>query len=202
MKTKFTKVVSFFMSAIMTVSALSLSGFSTNAETSESTEQTELQNDDMFDSMMLDEFNESIQNNVDDVSQDYVIYDFYHDFSNKSVAVKYCAKNDCTLFVGFYNDEGTELISSATSELKADNNGYAELVINESLPEHYLIKAFLIGKELLNPMSKPYIYNQCTSKMQEILKTTISDFTDEERVISFGSTNNNFFVFILMHSFN
>ena len=194
MKTKFTKVVSFFMSAIMTVSALSLSGFSTNAETSESTEQTELQNDDMFDSMMLDEFNESIQNNVDDVSQDYVIYDFYHDFSNKSVAVKYCAKNDCTLFVGFYNDEGTELISSATSELKADNNGYAELVINESLPEHYLIKAFLIGKELLNPMSKPYIYNQCTSKMQEILKTTISDFTDEERVISFGSTNNNFFV--------
>ncbi|WP_295086849.1 hypothetical protein [Ruminococcus sp.] len=52
MKTKFTKVLSLFMSAIMTVSALSLSGFSTNAETSKSTEQTELQNDDMFDSMM------------------------------------------------------------------------------------------------------------------------------------------------------
>ena len=45
MKTKFSKSVSLFMSAIMTVSAPSLSGFITNAETNQNTDQTTSIND-------------------------------------------------------------------------------------------------------------------------------------------------------------
>ena len=80
MKIKLTKMVSLFMSAVMTVSALSLSSFSSFAETDNSTEQTvDTQDSDIsyggvFGSMLSDEINESVQNNQEAANMDYRKY--------------------------------------------------------------------------------------------------------------------------------
>ena len=62
MKNKFTKLVSLFMSAVMTISALSLSGFISYAETGDSPEQAveetsdnELEYGGLFGKMFSDE---------------------------------------------------------------------------------------------------------------------------------------------------
>ena len=200
MKTKFSKVVSLFMSAIMTVSALTLPGFSANAETNESTEQTintndsEIQYGGLFGSMLSDEIDKSVQDKQEAAIMDYTVYKVYHDPESFYVGVDYHAKTDCTLFIGFYNDEGTELITSVTKDLEASDEGYFETYTFDSLPDHYLIKCFILGKELKNPLSKPCVYNRYTKQMQEILAKTTDDFEEENLVNLDNSDINNFFV--------
>ena len=74
--------------------------------------------------------------------------------------------------------------------------GSAEVNILDVLPDHYLIKAFIIGKELLNPLSKPCYYNKYTKQMQEILAATTDDFAEKnDKVVNLDDDNsNNFFV--------
>ena len=199
MKTKFSKVVSLFMSAIMTVSALTLPGFSANAETNESTEQTintndsEIQYGGLFGSMLSDEIGESVENSLEAASEDYAVYELFHDPQTNYIGVDYHAKNDCTLFVGFYNDEGTELITSVKKDLKSEDRGFAEMYVNDVLPENYLIKAFIIGSELINPLSQPCVYNKCTKQMKEILSKTTANF-DEENIVNLDENEDNNFL--------
>ena len=187
------------------VSALSISGFSTNAETNESTQSTsdlsenEIQYGGLLGSMLSDEINESVESKQEAANSDYAVYKLYHDPKAAYIGADYHAKNDCTLFIGFYNDEGTELITSVTKELKADDKGYTEMYVLDALPEHYLIKAFIIGSELLNPLSKPCIYNKCTKQMQEILSKSISDFTadtDEDGIVNLDEKEDNNFIIL------
>ena len=200
MKNKFTKLVSLFMSAVMTVSALSLSGFSSFAETGDSPEQTvdtqdkEIEYGGIFGSMLSDEIDESVQEKEEAANRDYTVYKVYHDPASTCVGVDYKAKTECTLFIGFYNDEGTELITSATNDLEPSENGYAETYTNVSLPDHYLIKCFIVGKEIRNPLSKPCIYNKCTKQMQEILAKTTNDYEEEQVVNLDDNKSNNFLV--------
>ena len=125
MKIQFKRMVSFLTSAVMTISALSFSGFSANAETNDSQQQTsdirdsEVQYGGILGSMLSDEINESVESKQEAESLDYTVYKISHDPDTAYVGVDYKAKNDCTLFVGFYNDEGTELLSSVTKELQA-----------------------------------------------------------------------------------
>ena len=107
MKNKFTKLVSLFMSAVMTVSALSLSGFSSYAETGDSPEQTvdtqdnEIEYGGIFGSMLSDEINEFVQEKQEAQNMDYTVYKVYHDPETTYVGVDYKAKTECTLFIGF-----------------------------------------------------------------------------------------------------
>lgn len=200
MKIKIKKVISFIMSAVMTISALSLPSLNAFAETNDTQTQTsdiqdsEIQYNGILGSMLSDEINESAEKNKEAESLDYTVYKIYHDPETSYVGVDYKAKNDCTLFVGFYNDEGTELLSSVTKELQATDNGFTEMYVLDVLPDHYLVKAFIIGKELLNPLSKPCYYNNYTKQMQEILAKTTDNFDDDKVINLDNSKTDNFLV--------
>jgi hypothetical protein len=188
------------MSAVMTVSALSLSGFSSFAETGDSPEQTvdtqdkEIEYGGIFGSMLSDEIDESVQEKQKAANMEYTVFKVFHDHDTARVGVTYRAKTDCTLFIGFYNDEGTELITSVTKDLDATEDGYMETYTLDALPDHYLIKCFIVGKEVRNPLSKPCVYDKYTQRMQEILAKTTVDF-DKEQIINLDQNNsNNFFV--------
>lgn len=199
MKKTLTKAISLLMSAVMTISALSLANFSSFAETDSSTEQTignqdsDIKYGGLFGSMISDEINDSVQNNQEAANMDYTVYKIYHDPEAACVGVDYKAKTDCMLFVGFYNDEGTELITSITNDLTATDKGYVEMYATEALPDHYLIKAFIVNKEILNPLSKPCTYDKYTKQMQEILAKTTEDF-EEENVVNLDNNDENNFV--------
>ena len=104
MKIKFTKMVSLLMSAVMTVSALSLSNLNAFADTDQYTEQafeskgSEIQYDGPFGSMLSDEISESVKSNQEAASQDYVVYKIDHDPIVQKFGVEYQDKNECTLF--------------------------------------------------------------------------------------------------------
>ena len=193
MKNKFTKLVSLFMSAVMTISALSLSGFISYAETGDSPEQAveetsdnELEYGGLFGKMFSDEIGESQKGTKRKQEEKYAVYRMYHEYLEPFLGVEYSAVEDCTLFVGFYNDEGTELLFSQTNKLQKSDNGYVELIINDVLPESYLIKSFIVGDELCEPLSSPCTYDKCTKRIQEILNKTTDDF-DDENVVNFNN---------------
>ncbi|SFW47395.1 leucine-rich repeat protein [Ruminococcus flavefaciens] len=196
---KIKKIIAFFMSSIMTLSALSLSSFSSYAETDSliemktETNDSGIQYEGLFGSMLSDEISESAEKKQGILNSDYAIYKLEYDENVKSVEVGYRAKNDCTLFVGFYNDEGTELITSVTKELKADSNGFAEVYAPSVLPDYFLIKVFMVDSQFLNPLTDPFVYNKCTFQMQEILNKTTENF-EENDIVNLDEKNNNNFV--------
>ncbi|MCR4794576.1 MAG: leucine-rich repeat protein [Ruminococcus sp.] len=199
MKIQFKKAVSFILSAVMTVSTLTsiVSSAEVGYETDESTvaaEQQQTAGNGMFGSLNYNAPNVASDEPNEAENPDFIIYKVEHDRYMSSVVVNYHAKEDCTLFVGIYNDEGTQLYSSVTSELSADGDGYAELTILDVLPEHYLVKAFLVGKMLQEPLSKPAYYNKETQAMQNILSANTEDFEEDNVVNLDGDKNNNFFV--------
>ncbi len=189
MKKTLTKAISLLMSAVMTISALSLANFSSFAETDSSTEQTidtekkDVQLEGFFGTMLSDEINDSAARNDETKNPDYTVYRISHEYHSPYLGIEYYAAADCTLFVGFYNDEGTELLSSQTYALKKSENGFEEFIINEVLPDSYLIKAFIIGNDLQNPLSPACKFDKCTRRMQEILAKTTDDY-DAENVIN------------------
>ena len=189
MKKTLTKAISLLMSAVMTISALSLANFSSFAETDSSTEQTidtekkDVQLEGFFGTMLSDEINDSAAKNDETKNPDYTVYRISHEYHSPYLGIEYYAAADCTLFVGFYNDEGTELFSSQTYALKKSENGFEEFIINEVLPDSYLIKAFIIGNDLQNPLSPACQFDKCTRRMQEILAKTTDDY-DAENVIN------------------
>ncbi|SEH74550.1 Leucine rich repeat-containing protein [Ruminococcus flavefaciens] len=199
MKIQFKKAVSFILSAVMTVSTLTsiVSSAEVGYETDESTvaaEQQQTAGNGMFGSLNYNAPNVASDEPNEAENPDFIIYKVEHDRYMSSVVVNYHAKEDCTLFVGIYNDEGTQLYSSVTSELSADGDGYAELTILDVLPEHYLVKAFLVGKMLQEPLSKPAYYNKETQAMQNILSSTTEDFEEDNVVNLDEDETNNFFV--------
>ena len=200
MKKKTQKILSFLMSAVMTVSALSLANFSSFAEITDSvseesmdTSNSELEYGGIFGSLLGDEINESVKGNEEEQNRDYTVYKITHDPEKAYVGVDYHALTECTLFVGFYDDEGTQLVSSITTDLEEAANGHVDLTVLDVLPDHYLIKAFIVGKQFREPLSKPAEYNKQTKKMQEILSTTTEDF-DEDAVVNLDKNINNNFV--------
>ena len=199
MKIQFKKAVSFILSAVMTVSTLTsiVSSAEVGYETDESTvaaEQQQTAGNGMFGSLNYNAPNVASDEPNEAENPDFIIYKVEHDRYMSSVVVNYHAKEDCTLFVGIYNDEGTQLYSSVTSDLSADGDGYAELTILDVLPEHYLVKAFLVGKMLQEPLSKPAYYNKETQAMQNILSSTTEDFEEDNVVNLDEDETNNFFV--------
>lgn len=202
MKKKTQRILSLFMSAVMTVSALSLANFSSYAEVSDSSTEEAVDNSDtelkyggIFGSLLGDEINDSIQGNEEEQNRDYTVYRITHDPEKAYVGVDYHALTECTLFVGFYDDEGTQLVSSITTDLEEAANGHVDLTVLDVLPDYYLIKAFIVGKQFREPLSKPAVYNKQTKKMQEILEKSTEDF-EEDTVVNLDDQKDNNFVIL------
>lgn len=202
MKKKTQRILSLFMSAVMTVSALSLANFSSYAEVSDSSTEEAVDNSDtelkyggIFGSLLGDEINDSIQGNEEEQNRDYTVYRITHDPQMAYVGVDYHALTECTLFVGFYDDEGTQLVSSITKDLEEAADGHVDLTVPDVLPDHYLIKAFIVGKQFREPLSKPAVYNKQTKKMQEILEKSTEDF-EEDTVVNLDDQKDNNFVIL------
>ena len=200
MKNKFTKVISFIMSAVMTVSTLTTlassaeMGYETDEGNRASTPAS-LNDDVLFGSLKFTETDKSVEVENQPQNPDYTIYRVKHDRKTSNVEVNYHAVEDCILFVGIYNDDGTQLHTSITQELTASDDGDVELIIPDVLPDHYLVKAFLVGKMMQDPLSKPAFYNKETKVMQDILSTTTEDFEEDDTVINLDKDkDNNFFV--------
>ena len=182
----------------MAVSSLTLSCSSAFAEESSTTAETNVADSavtttDSVSSLIAEDLKKTEEEYAQKQELTHVIYDIEYDAEKGLVDIDYLSKTNCTVFVGFYNDEGTELYSSLTKNVQAADDGHVQLTVLESLPEHYLIKTYLIGNHQ-NALCKALTYEKCTKVMQEILAKTTDDFTKKDIINFDEDKSNNFFV--------
>lgn len=192
------KIVALLASAVTTVTTLSANYSEVFAETTQETAVSsadsdyEVKSGGLFGTFLSDEMNETVSGEQEKQSADYAVYKLVYNSDTGSFVADYKAVADCTLFIGFYNDEGTVLYTSIKKEIEASPNGQAEITVDVLLPENYLVKAFVIGANQ-EPLCKPKVYDKFTKAMQEILAKTTEDF-EKDKVINLDENNENNFV--------
>lgn len=192
------KIVALLASAVTTVTTLSANYSEVFAETTQETAVSsadsdyEVKSGGLFGTFLSDEMNETVSGEQEKQSADYAVYKIDFNSDTGSFVADYKAVADCTLFIGFYNDEGTVLYTSIKKEIEASPNGQAEITVDVLLPENYLVKAFVIGANQ-EPLCKPKVYDKFTKAMQEILAKTTEDF-EKDKVINLDENNENNFV--------
>ena len=196
------KIIALLVSAVTAVTTLSASYSAVFAETeqemaaSSADSDYEIKSGGLLGSLMPDEFQSLAEENEEAKNSDYAVYKLEYDKSMENLIVSYTAKKECTIFVGFYNDEGTQLYTSVTETVIEGNNKMMAIKKPDGLPEYYLIKAFMVG-EFYNPVSKSCTYDKCTQAVQEILDKTIDDLEkecEEGRVIQFSENDKESFI--------
>ena len=191
------KCLSFVLLIIMSISAIA-SCWNVSADNLESTEAvfyentiSEMEATNSFEKLLVDAIDENEEKFEGNGC--YIINDLLFELSMGAISVNLNNVDYCNILVGFYSDDGTELITSVSQELVPESDE-TELYIDTSiLPENFLIKAYLLDYNQL-PMSDAYTCNTYTKAMQDILATTIYDF-DQDYVVNLDNEiDTNFFV--------
>lgn len=202
MKNKSKKLLALLVSGLMAVSSLTLSCSSAFAESniSNSKLETNVSSSPVtatgsIGSLIDDEMKKSEEEKSEGQQSNYAINNIKYDAEKGIIDIDYISQTNSTIFVGFYNDEGNELYTSMTKNVQASDSGHEQLIVLDALPEHYLIKVFLVGNHQ-NALCKAKIYDKCTKVMQEILATTTDDFVDKDRIINFDDKDKSNFAVI------
>ncbi|MCR4586232.1 MAG: DUF6273 domain-containing protein [Lachnospiraceae bacterium] len=98
-----------------------------------------------------------------------------------------------TLIAAIYDNAGEGLITSAKTDVAAENDSVT-VDFAEELPEYFYLRAYIVDDEL-TPMSAVYECPLYTQGMQKFLSKTTDDF-DEEDVLNLDEDkSNNFLVY-------
>lgn len=124
-------------------------------------------------------------------SEDYYVSDIT--VKGRKAAVTYSVGKDCTLIVGIYDDEGTKLHATATAMLDADADN-CTVSFNKTMPETFLVKAFVVDTATIRPMGKAYTNNHYTTEFIEFKNKTTADFPKNQVVQLGNETKTNFAV--------
>lgn len=119
---------------------------------------------------------------------------FSVDMDNQTAEVYFEATENAVLAVCIYSEDGTEMLASATKDVYADETE-TEVVIEESLPQYFYLRGFLVDSQTLRPLCTAYETPNYTQEMQEFLNKTTDDF-EEEKVLNLDNdTSGNFAVY-------
>lgn len=121
------------------------------------------------------------------------VYSVIMDGNYAHVSIQTC--EDALLVVGIYDETGVRLLHTGKTAVSAGDSSAKVSIAAKALPSYYTIKAYLVDKISLRPLSEVYISEDYTQKMQEFYATTIYDFTPEQVLNLDESVVNNFLVF-------
>lgn len=116
------------------------------------------------------------------------------EMSGKTANVSFRTTQSCTLLVGIYSEDGTQLIASGEKEVKESDTNVAVAISTGSIPTYYYIRATLISSELGRPLSEEYTNPMYTKDMQQLMDQTVDDFNEEQVVNLDNDKKNNFVV--------
>lgn len=99
------------------------------------------------------------------------------------------------LVVGIYDETGTTMLATGELEvMQGETEAYVDIAI-ETMPEYFLVRAFLIDEESMRPLCTVCESSMYTQEMQEFLSKTTDDF-DAEKVLNLDEDKtNNFAVY-------
>ena len=151
MKSRPKKLLSLLMSGFMAVSSLTFSYITAFAESSIGTVETKASDQlvnasGALGTFVSDEMKKAEAEDSEAQQSDYMITNVNYDSERGIIDIDYSSITNCKVFVGLYNDEGTELYTSATQNVQASESGHVQMTIDASLYEHYLIILGAIAK--------------------------------------------------------
>lgn len=128
---------------------------------------------------------------ADGGNSDYIITDIT--VSGDTANVDLEVIGDCSLVVALYDDEGLEKLASGYTAVSAGDT-HAAVSLN-SVPEHFLLKGFLLDPKTMQPLCQAFTTTLYTKEIQALLDMSTTDF-DAGRVLNLdGDTDNNFAVY-------
>ncbi len=190
------KFLSLMLAAVMSFSIIT-ADIPAGAEESiqskaQSESNTQLEGTNTFGSLLTQEI--QTQDNGQLAGNGYNIVSVDVDKSTNKAIVEYGALKCCTLVVAVYNEAGTQLTASGSCEVNQFETS-TTVDIEGTLPQYFYLKAYLVEKTTLRPLSKVYESPEYTKEMQDFFSKTTDSF-DQERVLNLDSDKtNNFAVF-------
>ena len=100
-----------------------------------------------------------------------------------------------TLVVGVYEDRGTKLIATGSTEVAAGDTEAVVSIEADSLPEYFYLKAYLVDTKSFRPYCEVYESEDYTEKMQAFYAKTTGDFDGSHILNLDEDESNNFIVF-------
>ena len=101
---------------------------------------------------------------------------------------------DSTVVVGIYDETGSTLLMTGSSNVTSDDE-YVSVVFPKELPQYFYIRAYLIDIESMRPLCTVYECPNYTREMQEFFSKTVYDF-DQDKVLNLDEDiSNNFAVY-------
>ena len=123
----------------------------------------------------------------------YSVYSVEMDGSKANIEID--TKSDATVVVGIYDEITGELLNSESVSVNAQDKSASIMFSEDSMPEYYIIRAYIVDTDNFTPLSNEYESTMYTQEMQEFLSKTTADF-EEEKVFELDeSTTNNFAVY-------
>ena len=120
---------------------------------------------------------------------------FSVEVENNVAKVDFETTENSTLIVGIYDEDGIQMITSASIAVTPDQKNTTVELDNDKMPEYFYIKAFIVDSNTLRPMCTSYESPNYTKEMQEFLSKTTDDF-EQEKVLNLDEDkSNNFAVY-------
>lgn len=113
----------------------------------------------------------------------------------KTATVSMETLEECTLVVGIYEEDGIKMLATGEKEVTQEDREVTLDIDIDTMPEYFLVRAFLVESESLHPLCTVYESPMYTQEMQEFMSKTTEDF-EEDRVLNLDEDiTNNFAVY-------
>ena len=145
---------------------------------------------DSLGNMLSKEFKEAIDTKIEssDVITNLEI-DYCHAYVDLQVSTQ------AKLIVAIYDEDTNEQFCSNVVNVSPEDTQVSVLFDIDSLPEYYVVKAYMIDSKTKRPLCEQYICDTYSRAKQEFFAKTTADF-DESRVLKLYEDNtNNFMVY-------
>ena len=143
-----------------------------------------------FGSMMA----EAINNELNEQQENNGFNVFSVEITAGIATVELETLRDSTVVVGIYDETGSTLLMTGSSNVTSDDE-YVSVVFPKELPQYFYIRAYLIDIESMRPLCTVYECPNYTREMQEFFSKTVYDF-DQDKVLNLDEDiSNNFAVY-------
>ena len=116
--------------------------------------------------------------------EDYAVIGI--EMNGKTSVVEYRAKDDCSLVVAVYDDDGAKMLGSGNTTVAASKQSAEVEISIDEMPQYYLVKAFLV-----NPANNYPLCDVCVNEdyTEENNQVTLSNLQSDEEYFVCGKDN-------------
>lgn len=177
---KWKKILSIIVAVILIINILPVNVFA------EQEDSTALVNNDEYSVEGTNSFGTLLATEIDsdqeDANQDeykpgYAVTDIT--VEGNTATVVYDSMEEAILVVAVYSEEMSQMIASGNVKVNPDETE-ANVIINGTMPEYFLVSAFLLNTYDYSPLCKEYDTPMYTREMQELLASTVEDYEEEK----------------------